>query len=312
MLEKIVVVKKATQLEELLRRHSTISQAKFYLESRGDSFEQCQISHEIYHEGIRQILASIPKTARLQVLDRSHIETYQFGEKDLVVPLGDPGLVANVGKYVGHQPVLSINPDPEHFASTFAAGTPATFPYLLPRAMVGDLPIETLTLAEARLDNGQVLLGLNEIFIGKPDQTSALYALEYDGKKEKQSSSGLIAATGSGSTAWLSSIMTNAYKLAGVPIFDSLFSFPRDAPYLTFAVREAFMAPGMGDTLLHGQISRERPLRVTSLMAENGIIASDGITSDYLEFNRGRSATIMPSDKKVYLVKNQVVKNQKQ
>ena len=312
MLEKIVVVKKATQLEELLRRHSTISQAKFYLESRGDSFEQCQVAHETYHLGMRQILAGIPQNSRLQVLDRSHIETYQFGEKDLVVAVGDPGLVANVGKYVGEQPVLSINPDPTHFASTFAAGIPSTFSTLLPLAMSGDLAIEMLTLAEARLDNGQVLLGLNEIFVGKPDQTSAIYILEHDGKKEKQSSSGLIAATGSGSTAWLSSIMSNAYKLAGVPTTPSLFSFPRDAPYLSFVVREAFMAQGMGDSLLQGEITRERPLKITSLMAENGIIASDGIMSDYLEFNRGRSALIFPSDKKVYLLKNQLVKNQKQ
>ncbi len=302
-MEKVVVVKKATHLEELLRRHATVSQVKFYLESRGDSFEECKDAHEMYQTSLSKVLSSIPRTTRQQILDKRNLDTYVFGDKDLVVAVGDPGLVANLGKYVGNQPVMSINPDQGRYASTFACGTSESFAQLFSLAMHGDLPLEALTLAEAKLDNGQIIYGLNEIFLGKPDQTFALYTLEYQGKKEKQSSSGLIAATGSGSTAWLTSIMSTACRLAGLENDTRTFSFARDAKYLAFAVREAFPAPGAGTSLVYGKISREKPLKVTSLMPERGIITSDGMLDDYVEFNRGRSALISPADKKLYLIK---------
>ena len=44
--DKFVFVKKRTMLEELLRRHSTTSQAKFYLESAGKSYSFYEESHK--------------------------------------------------------------------------------------------------------------------------------------------------------------------------------------------------------------------------------------------------------------------------
>ena len=58
-----------------------------------------------------------------------------------------------------------------------------------------------------------------------------------------------------------------------------------------------------GTKVTHGKITKDNPLKVSSNMPSNGVIFSDGIESDYLEFNAGRTATIKPSEKKVYLVR---------
>jgi hypothetical protein len=50
------------------------------------------------------------------------------------------------------------------------------------------------------LTNGQVLHAVNDLFVGARSHTSALYEIRVGEQRETQSSSGLIVATGLGST----------------------------------------------------------------------------------------------------------------
>jgi hypothetical protein len=77
---------------------------------------------------------------------------------------------------------------------------------------------------------------------------------------------------------------------------------PWDADYLAFAVREPFPSKVTGTRIVFGTITRDRPLRLDSRMAEHGVIFSDGIEQDYLQFNAGASATITLADRKARLV----------
>jgi hypothetical protein len=77
---------------------------------------------------------------------------------------------------------------------------------------------------------------------------------------------------------------------------------PWDAPYLRFAVREPFPSVATQTTLVSGQAARGSPLIIRSLMPENGVIFSDGIESDFLEFTSGVTATISVADKQGWLV----------
>jgi len=49
-------------------------------------------------------------------------------------------------------------------------------------------------------------------------------------------------------------------------------------------------------------VTQDQPLILTSQMPENGVIFSDGIESDYLQFNSGMEATITVADRKGHLV----------
>jgi len=55
-------------------------------------------------------------------------------------------------------------------------------------------------MARARLNDGQELLALNDLFIGRRTHVSARYALRVGDYVEDQSSSGIIVSTGAGST----------------------------------------------------------------------------------------------------------------
>ena len=58
---------------------------------------------------------------------------------------------------------------------------------------------------------------------------------------------------------------------------------------------------GLAATIVHGRILRS-PLLVTSQMAENGVLFSDGVEQDYLEFNAGTLATVAIAERKGLLV----------
>jgi hypothetical protein len=77
---------------------------------------------------------------------------------------------------------------------------------------------------------------------------------------------------------------------------------PWDAPYLRFAVREPFPSIATQATLVSGQADQRSPLIIRSLMPENGVIFSDGIEADFLEFTSGITASISVADKVGQLV----------
>ena len=301
---KIVVVKRQTPLEELLVRHSTTSQAKFYLEAAGHSYESYETAHNTYKEGLRMTTTTLPQKFRKQIIGKKDLATFQFGERDLVVVVGDDGLLVNVAKYVGEQPIISVNPDEQRFDGVLASCNVYEFPKILKKALEGKADVQPLTMVEANLDDGQVIRALNDLFVGRKTHVSARYSLEYEGMKERQSSSGIIVSTGTGSTGWMTSVIMGAQAIAnGGATLNKDIPFPKDSDYLLFAVREPFPSKITGANLVYGEITRESPLRIESNMPEAGIIFGDGIEKDYLEFTSGRTATIQPSKNKVYLVK---------
>lgn len=71
---------------------------------------------------------------------------------------------------------------------------------------------------------------------------------------------------------------------------------------MIYVVREPWPSKTTGATLVYGVITKDAPLVITSQMAENGVIFSDGIEADYLGFTAGLTATIRVADKKANLV----------
>src|SRR3989344_4654663 len=209
-IDKIVVVKRHTPLEELLVRHSTASQAKFYLGAAGHSYDAYLAAHDAYKNSLAETLAHIPAGLRTQVVDKKDLPTLQFGDKNLVVVVGDDGLLVNVAKYIGIQPVIAVNPDEKRFDGVLASCNVRNFQYTLQRVLEDRAEVQYLTMAEARLDDGQIIRALNDLFIGRRTHVSARYEIEYGGRQERQSSSGIIVSTGTGSTGWMTSVVVGA------------------------------------------------------------------------------------------------------
>jgi hypothetical protein len=79
-------------------------------------------------------------------------------------------------------------------------------------------------------------------------------------------------------------------------------NFEWDADYLYFSVREPWPSKQSSADTTFGRITRKKPLKLISQMPENGVIFSDGIENDFIEFNSGTLALITVAEKKGHLV----------
>lgn len=304
---KIVLIVRRTRLDELIARFNTLSQARFYIEHLGADFSDYQNEHETYRHAAAQTEAILRKLGRLQVIDRSFLPTYLFGQDDTVVVLGQDGLVANTVKYLAGQPVIGVNPDPQRWDGILLPFEVRHIESVVMETFSGGRQIKEVTMAQARLDNGQLLYAVNDLFIGVKSHVSARYTIRIGSQEEQHSSSGIIVSTGLGSTGWLKSLMAGALavasKLSELDLTEEgVESFPWNAEYLYYTVREPFPSKTSGASLVFGQVTQQEPLLLVSQMPESGVIFSDGIESDFLEFNSGTHATISIAEKKGHLV----------
>lgn len=302
--EKLVIVTRRTRLDDLVARFNTPGQAKFYLEHSGGNFAEYQAEHDTYAQALEQLRRALDFGLPRQFLDRSLVSTYSFSPGDLIVTLGQDGLVANTAKYVGNQPLVAINPDPFRFDGILmpfqlnqaAAGVES--------AIRGEARLRLVTLAEAKLKDGQHLLGFNDLFIGARTHVSARYLMRWRKQEENQSSSGVLVSTGVGSTGWMSSVFRMA---EGVAAFTGGRSGQRvtlewEDPRLLFAVREPFVSRQSTAGLVAGLLEAGEGLVLESRMPSGGVIFSDGMEQDYLEFNAGAAVEIRTAAQQARLV----------
>lgn len=283
---RAVLVTRRTELDELVAKVGTLSQARFVLKSRGlgDQIDELVHRHERQESATHEVLAALPRTWRKARVSREALDRFLFEPEDFVVALGQDGLVANTAKYLVGQPVLGINPLPELYEGVLVRYPSAAAPDAFSTFEAGRLSTESRTMVQATLADGQRLVALNEIFIGHRSHQSARYRLESRGRSERQSSSGVIISTGTGASGWARSIANGRRENPPMP-------GPSD-PLLAFFVREAWPSRATGATLTEGVVAPEQPLVLTSEMNEGGTLFGDGLESDHLDLPWGQVATV--------------------
>jgi NAD kinase len=302
--EKIVLVTRKTRLAELIERFNTLAQAKFYIEHAGGNFQEYQLEDEAYRQSADVVRRSIELGLKVQEIDRGLVPTFTFLPKDLVVTLGQDGLVANTAKYVGRQPVIAVNPDPERFDGILLPFLPGQTRRALEEVISGKCRIRSVTLAEARLSDGQRLLAFNDLFLGAQTHVSARYRIRWAKAEEPQSSSGVLVATGAGSTGWISSVFNMASGVAALAGGDSVKPMRLDweDQRLLFVVREPFVSRHSRANIVAGIVEQRQALELESLMPSGGVIFSDGVEADFLHFNSGSSVIVRAAAETAQLI----------
>ena len=291
---RVVLVRRATEYEQLLARHATHGQADFFLRTRGESIAAVQERHRRFEQARAEVLSAIPAKWRRLDVDRDHVDRVLFEPHDIVVALGQDGLVANTAKYLlAGQPLIGVNPDAARYEGALVRHPPAAVADLVGDAATRRATIEERTMAEARLDDGQRLVALNEIFIGHESHQSARYELRVDDERERQSSSGLIVATGTGQSGWCRSIRMERRSSLPAPA-------PTD-PSLTLFVREAWPSVDSGATLTEALIDG-LAVEIVSRMETGGTVFGDGIEGDHLALPWGARATVGVAPERLHLV----------
>lgn len=305
---RIIVVTRMTQLQELLERYVTKAQAQFYIEHMGLSFSDYEKVHNAYIAALEVLQRALPSSPRCQFIDRSFLPTFSFFRQDLILAIGNNGLVVNTAKYLDGQLVLGINADPEQEEGILTPFEMGEINHTIERVFRGKFETKKVTMAKVALNDGQELLGFNDLFIGHRSHVSARYRITYNGVEENQLSSGIIVSTGAGATGWMKSVLAGAYgilaKVENLDVELSHLDLGMDwsADYLHFVVREPWPSKRTQTGVVFGRVDKKCPLRIISQMPEGGVIFSDGVERDALVFNSGAIATIGVAEKKANLI----------
>jgi len=304
---KIIIITRKTRLENLIVRYNTIQQAQFYIEHLGSDFSDYLNEEKQYKEVVAYIIATLETLACVQVIDREFLPNFIFGKNDIVVVVGQDGLVANTLKYLESQPLIGVNPDPKRWDGVLLPFNVWDLEQIVIEVFKKQRKFKEVTLAKVQLNDGQTLYAVNDLFIGQKTHISARYTLEINGINEQQSSSGIIISTGLGSTGWFKSILAGASGVASNCFSESINleqqeKFTWNSDFLYYTVREPYPSKWTSANLVFGKIDSRNNFKVLSQMPENGVIFSDGVESDFLQFNSGAEAVINVADKKGLLV----------
>ena len=290
---RAVVVTRPTEYEGLLLRHGTREQARFFLESRGRKLDDVSARHQVQEAAVHAVGAQIPMAWRRAKVDRSDLDRFLFDPEDVVIAVGQDGLVANVAKYTKGQTVIGVNPSKNLFDGILARHPPQAIADLLAMCARGSLKVEERSMVRASTSDGSSLLALNEIYVGHRTHQSARYVIALGATSERHSSSGLIVCTGTGSTGWARSV---SIRREGCPALPAPTS-----PELAFLVREAWPSVVTGTALVHGVLASGARLVVTSEMNDGGVAFGDGIEEDHLDLSWGQVVTIERADQALRL-----------
>ena len=293
LLPRVVLVTRETELQALMARHATLGQARFYLEQRGQRLEEVMVLHEAQTSAMTEARSAIPEDWTFAHVERANLDRFLFSRNDLVVALGQDGLVANLAKYLSGQPVFGVTPNARAYESILTIHEVAALGPLLRRHAKGLSDISSRAMVEARVEEGDVLHALNEVFIGHRSHQSAKYMLHFDGQQEFQSSSGVIFATGTGMTGWANSITTATHNSISVS--------PTEAAG-AFFVREPWPSKNTGTRLRAGLVTDSAHLRMSSRINQGGVIFADGIEQDFLHFDWGTNVSLSVASQRLNLV----------
>ena len=287
---RVVVVHRRTEYDEMIRRHGTRGQAAFFLSTRDRDLAELEHRHHQTERALDMVTEGIPLNWRRGTVEREDVARFLFGPEDIVVVVGQDGLVANVAKYLDGQPVIGIDPEPDRNAGILVTHAPGEAAELL-RSTTS---VEERAMVRASLDDGQRLLALNEVFVGPATHQTARYRLcAPGGSPEHQASSGLIVATGTGATGWCRSIALERHSALAMPA-------PAEHRLLWF-VREAWPSPASRVTATEGELTHQ-PLEVV-VESDQLIAFGDGIETDSLSLSWGQTVRIGLADERLRLVR---------
>jgi NAD kinase len=292
---RAVLVHRRTELTELVERHGTHGQAAFYLSRRGRTIADVQERHDRVQSAIAEVAGAIPAAWRRGRIERADLPRFLFEPGDIVVVVGQDGLVANVARYLDGQPVVGINAEPARNPGVLVAYPPAAAGALLAAAAGARPPLDRRAMVAARTDDGQELAALNEIYVGSAGHQTARYTLTVPGgRAEAQASSGVIIGTGTGATGWCRSAWLERRSPMTLPA-------PSE-PRLAWFVREAWPSPVTETGRTEGELLAGQTLRLT-VAADQLVLFGDGVEADAVAVTWGQRVSVRLASRTLRLVR---------
>ncbi|WP_018637322.1 hypothetical protein [Parafrankia elaeagni] len=330
---RVVLVHRRTEYAELLERHGTAGQAAFFLASRGRDLAEVRDRDAAVTAVRRAALAAVPADWRRGEVERSDLDRFLFSPDDLIVCVGQDGLVANVAKYLDGQPVIGVDPEPgrnpgilvRHAVGELAGllrttasaaargpGSPGNpgnpgnpgvghrldhgGPAVHSTAMRA-MRAMTATMVEAVSDDGQRLLALNEIYVGHPSHQTARYQLaapDHTGAVRSERQASSGVLVGTGTGCSGWCRSVWQQRSSRLPL-----PSPDTAGLLWF-VREAWPSPSTGTNLVEGLLPAPARIEI-QVESERLVVFGDGIESDTITLAWGQRLTVGVAERRLHL-----------
>ena len=157
---------------------------------------------ELLREALHQVLGRHPAPLAARGGRAADLSRFAFAPEDVVLVVGQDGLVANVAKYVDGQPVVGFDPEPGRNPGVLVPHPPRPPAPRIVRAVARLL---------ARADDGRGRAPTRarrcarstRCTSGSPATSPPATSSRPAEARETQSSSGLLVGTGTGATGWL-------------------------------------------------------------------------------------------------------------
>ncbi len=288
----IVIVPKMSKYElDLHMLRLTHDQLVAWYERTGIDSEKIIRSHEAQKQSLAEFKRLFDPE---QFIHREQLTKEVADNADLVIALGGD----NHFQYVSHfldnsELIMGVNLDPARSVGELTYFTTQGFEEVLKRLERDDFEVEEWTRIEA-ISHGQITVpATSELSFGENiDSNMSRYIIEIRGERDEQKASGLLVATGAGSTGW--------YNSEGRYLFGEKGNvFPKTERIARFLARAPYGELSRY-TMLEGILREGEILTVRSLNDAEGVIKVDAI--EKYPFEMGAEAVARISDNSLRVV----------
>ena len=295
-MKRFLVVVKRTKWERDLIRYGSAETARKVYALQNDAYDRVFASHDRQKANLEALQAALPA----RYINRSELPFVAHSEYDFLVSFGGDNHFVYVSHFADHKPLLGLNSDPATSTGALLYFAPDDFLAAAQKLQQGAAPrIEEWTRVEGTLDypDGRRLRTgpcTSEITVRSQfhDYISRyLIVVGGQGELEEQKCSGLLIATGAGSTGWYRNCQTRP---------DADYSFPKDAPFFRAIVREPGMRARTSYRYLNPEVSEKEELRVISEM--DGEITVDANPDRTFDFPPGCVAAFRLTKDRLHIV----------
>jgi len=206
---------------------------------------------------------------------------------DIVVSVGGDGTFIEAAQLITDDtPMLGVNSDPSTSEGAHTSATRHDFRKKIRLILDGDFSVEKWTRLKPILGKKKLPSSLNEIYIGAEQLfNTSRYVIAFHGGREEQKSSGILIATGCGSTAW--------YSSAGGRPFSKMAHEGR------FIVREPYCGHLVCGRMVQGIFKAGESVLVESKM-KDGIVVVD--SAKVFKFPKDSMVKVDVSDRPLHVI----------
>lgn len=294
-LSKILIARKRSILEyDMQKYHRSEAEMLQRYQKMGMDIEKIKESHEKQLQSLKEIQKALPLATVVvgEFLTKKIVRKYQA-----VVSLGGDNLFLYAASFLINKPIIGINSDPSRSEGAILNFTPKNFSQLVPKLAQGTYKIEPWVRLKTTVNSKTLpCLAVGEVFIGAKERLiTSRYSLEFDGKEEEHKDSGLLIATGTGSTGWYRSAASCCHQKAA--------KFSKSTPEARFISTETYYGSLTGRKLAQGTILPGQKIKITWFAHGKGVVSLDYSPQGRLHYlNRGAQVTVEIADQPLLVI----------